>query len=522
MRCLNYAKMSENNPFANAELVLRNGSAMVSKTLLCLFSQYFYDLFMKDKTKDKFEIPEIGLEDFKCYSDFLLQDDFEFSGEQILKLIIIQKQLKCPNIELAIEKCLNNRKYYNYLPIFYESTQNIVLSKFHDEIKTLIQNNVKNIYTNSSFDSIPYDNLIELFDSKCIESQDQTMLLNLFTKWIEFDFRNRNGLWIILLEKLDSTKLDDRYIFQEYCPHNPKVYEIPEVSKFLMNLNKSDEKYTSNNLSKISKVCLFGGYGNSKSIASLDLKTKTINEIAQLRTDKAYHTSAKVESKVFVFGGNTNKRIEKFDIQTNTCETLDFEMPAVTEGLSSAVVGNKIFSIGGSVNGQLLNCVNYFEPEKMCWVKSMDLCKADKNIRSVVIDGLIYCTPGEYFSNLQRFDVREGKWSLLREYPDKSFKSSVSTYDDNILCCGGETKGLLYKSCRVYDVSANSWRDIADLPVSVTSGTSIETVDSIMYFGGFNGCPRNEIYSYDKSKHEWQRYSASLPEGNCDSSIISF
>uniref|UniRef100_A0AC35TZ07 BTB domain-containing protein n=1 Tax=Rhabditophanes sp. KR3021 TaxID=114890 RepID=A0AC35TZ07_9BILA len=56
MRCPNYEKLAENNPFANAEFILTNGTIKVSKTVLCYYSDYFYDLFMKDSTKDDLQV----------------------------------------------------------------------------------------------------------------------------------------------------------------------------------------------------------------------------------------------------------------------------------------------------------------------------------------------------------------------------------------------------------------------------------------------------------------------------------
>uniref|UniRef100_A0AC35TYB1 BTB domain-containing protein n=1 Tax=Rhabditophanes sp. KR3021 TaxID=114890 RepID=A0AC35TYB1_9BILA len=87
MRCPNYEKLAQNNPFANAELILTNGTIKVSGTVLSCHSNYFYDLFMKDLTKDKFEIPEIELAHFNCYFEVMQKaETFVLDGKSIFKL----------------------------------------------------------------------------------------------------------------------------------------------------------------------------------------------------------------------------------------------------------------------------------------------------------------------------------------------------------------------------------------------------------------------------------------------------
>uniref|UniRef100_A0AC35TS57 BTB domain-containing protein n=1 Tax=Rhabditophanes sp. KR3021 TaxID=114890 RepID=A0AC35TS57_9BILA len=144
MRCPNYEKLAENNPFANAELILTNGTIKVSKTVLCYYSNYFYDLFMKDLTKDKFEIPEIELEHFNCYFEVMQKaETFVLDGESIFKLTTIQKELQSPYLESLIVNWLDNNLEKSYLPIIYEAACNISNQLLRQKTKKLIQDNFK-------------------------------------------------------------------------------------------------------------------------------------------------------------------------------------------------------------------------------------------------------------------------------------------------------------------------------------------------------------------------------------------
>uniref|UniRef100_A0AC35TSG2 Uncharacterized protein n=1 Tax=Rhabditophanes sp. KR3021 TaxID=114890 RepID=A0AC35TSG2_9BILA len=115
---------------------------------------------------------------------------------------------------------------------------------------------------------------------------------------------------------------------------------------------------STNNSAKISKVFLFGGTNDNKSIVYYDIENKTIGVVAQLNNPKHSHTSQRIREKAFVFGGIHNTKIETFNVNTNTCETISLEMPSTRYGLSSVTLDNKIFAIGGYMNNKRVDDVD--------------------------------------------------------------------------------------------------------------------------------------------------------------------
>uniref|UniRef100_A0AC35TZG9 BTB domain-containing protein n=1 Tax=Rhabditophanes sp. KR3021 TaxID=114890 RepID=A0AC35TZG9_9BILA len=336
VRCPNYEELAENNPFAIVELILTNGTIKVSRTVLSCRSDYFYDLFMKDLTKDKFEIPKIELDHFNCYFEVMQKaETFVLDGESIFKLTIIQKELQSPYLESLIVNWLENNLAKSYLPIIYEGACNIPSQLLRQKTKKLIQDNFKELCTISSYASLSYTNLNELFDNGFIKKQKQEDFLILFTEWFEHDLK-------------------------------------------------------------------IGGANDNKSIVYYDIENKTIGVVGQLNNPKSSHTSQRIRDTAFVFGGNQSTKIETFNINTNICETISPEMPSPRYSLSSATLDNKIFAIGGYINNKTVDDVEYFEAGKMFWIKNGSLCKPVNRHDSVVVDGVIYVTPGLGCSNMQR------------------------------------------------------------------------------------------------------------------------
>uniref|UniRef100_A0AC35TSJ3 Kelch domain-containing protein n=1 Tax=Rhabditophanes sp. KR3021 TaxID=114890 RepID=A0AC35TSJ3_9BILA len=261
---------------------------------------------------------------------------------------------------------------------------------------------------------------------------------------------------------------------------------------------------------------IFGGGDNNKSVFYYNVKNQNTGESAPPKNSKRFHTSQRIKDTAFVFGGNQNTKIEKFNINTSIRETITFEMPSLRYHLSSITIDNKIFAIGGQTNNISTNSVD-FEIEKMTWIKSGSLCESVSKHDSVILNGVIYVTPGQYFYNIQR----EGKFTLLKESPIKAFSSAVSLFNENILCCGGYDGNNKLSSCRLYNSVANDWRNIERLPVKLKYGSSVETTDSIIHFGGYDEkYIINEIYIYSRTDKKWSKSNKRLPKSNYGSSKI--
>uniref|UniRef100_A0AC35TIZ4 BTB domain-containing protein n=1 Tax=Rhabditophanes sp. KR3021 TaxID=114890 RepID=A0AC35TIZ4_9BILA len=521
MRCPNYEELAENNPFTIVELILTNGTIKVSKTVLSCHSDYFYALFKNDPTKDKFEIPEIELEHFNCYFEVMQKaETFVLDGESIFKLTTIQKELQSPYLESLIANWLDNNLEKSYLPIIYEAACNIPSQLLRQKTKKLIQDNFKELCTISSYASLSYTNLNELFDNEFMQKQIQKNCLILFTEWFEHDIKSRNLPLIDLLMKIDFRCIENDYIVKTFIPNHPGVCKILEAMIILFDAMKQQDmpvNYSAEN----SKVFLFGGSWDDKSVVCYDIKNKTIGVVAQLNNPKKSHTSQRIRDTAFVFGGSQSTKIETFNVNTNICETISLEMPSKGYGLSSATLDNKIFAIGGVINNKTIDDVDYFEAGKMSWVKNESLCKPVNRHDSVVVDGVIYVTPGSGCFNMQRFDEREGKFTLLKESPTKAYPSAVSLFNKNILCCGGYNNRNL-DSCCLYDIVADNWRNIKKLPLKVRGGSCIESIDSIIHFGGSSNIYQNDIYVYSKSEKTWSKSNVLLPKVNAFSSKVVF
>lgn len=126
-----------------------------------------------------------------------------------------------------------------------------------------------------------------------------------------------------------------------------------------------------------------------------------------------------------------------------------------------------------------------------------------------------------------RYDPREpqnGEYSSLKEKdPIVTTFSAASTCGGNILCCGGTNNaGTYIKSCRIFDISIDKWRDVKELPIKISRGSSVELKETVMYLGGWSWGAQKSIYFYSKSENVWRESEYGLPNDSCDFSTIIF
>uniref|UniRef100_A0AC35TYA1 BACK domain-containing protein n=1 Tax=Rhabditophanes sp. KR3021 TaxID=114890 RepID=A0AC35TYA1_9BILA len=517
LRCSNFEELRGKDLSTVVELTFKNGGiAKTAKSYVCYHNIYFYKEIINQPNKDKFNVLGITLEQFECYQEFILKaEDFCWTEEKVYNLINAQGCLNSDYLELSIKKCFENNSNFSYLPNVYEYLNNTHFSILTEKIKHVIRNNLEEVCKHNTFDSVSYKNLIDLFPKELSSKENAIICLDLFTKWVKHDFQNRKTQWINLLKKIDFNCIESDYILNEYVPNNHHVNDVLEVATFLLNVAGKSKKFLN-----VRIIFLVGGQNTKKSIISIDpndlskvrkigeldnewkwhccahsnmigTETTTIHNNNTTKVKRmAYHpyghTSERINETAFLFGRCKNAAIETFNITTNICTTLTCKMPSKFDYVSSAVIGNKIFRIGGycGTTKKTTNSVD-FEPEKFAWYSLKPLCKPVSRHNSFVINNMIYVTPGEGCANMQRYDPREpqdGEYSSLRgKDPIVTAFSATSICGGNILCCRGTNNaGSYIKSCRIFDISIDKWRNVENLPIEVSQGSLVELKETVI------------------------------------------
>uniref|UniRef100_A0AC35TK25 BTB domain-containing protein n=1 Tax=Rhabditophanes sp. KR3021 TaxID=114890 RepID=A0AC35TK25_9BILA len=237
----NFNYFVDNDVFTDAQLCFTDGSKIkVSRIILCGYSDYFMELFLQNIEETIFPISNMTLTDFKVFYDYiLLGDKFVINANNFLSILNVQKVFNISGIENLISNWITKDENYLYQGIVFESTSDTKLEFCRKMSRILIDKEFMKLCKINAFDSFDISSFMELFDQKFIQSKDQDDVLEVITRWIEYDFKNRSCYWIELIQKLNYEKVSKSFL-TDYMEKNPKVYESPQLTKFLV--SKLSEK----------------------------------------------------------------------------------------------------------------------------------------------------------------------------------------------------------------------------------------------------------------------------------------
>ena len=214
-----------------------------------------------------------------------------------------------------------------------------------------------------------------------------------------------------------------------------------------------------------------------------------IGSITLKRERKSYPTSAAVGTKIYTIGGSTNatygKQIESFDVETLETKNLGQILPRIKTGATCCAVGTKIYIFGGSTTGS-----------------HTDLSTDDKEI-------LIFDTEtNNITTSIKTWGNSDGGF----------FGSRCAAVGSVIVISGGRTKsGDTVGWITEFDTEQDKFLYNGTYMPEGTYFHGCAAVNGMVYFlGGTdvqdgNFSRTDAIYRYDIRDHSVKKVSATLP-----------
>ncbi|MCM3701084.1 kelch-like protein [Paenibacillus macerans] len=220
---------------------------------------------------------------------------------------------------------------------------------------------------------------------------------------------------------------------------------------------------------------------------------------SDLPEPRTAHSSAVYKGEIYVFGGTKDSRIAFSGTKTNTTYKYDpltdtwtkkANMPTTRAASTAAVVGDKIYVIGGyhNVNNKLVrtNVVEIYDPLTDTWTKGVNVPVANSWSTSVSIDNLIYVFGGtdddsKYEKSVYVYNTINNTWSKKKETPF-TFPASVDQINGKIYATGttNGTDTFIYE----YDPVNDSWNIVTQ--VSPRKGAALIAYNNKLYLlGGY-------------------------------------
>ncbi|XP_031571959.1 kelch-like protein 12 [Actinia tenebrosa] len=155
------------------------------------------------------------------------------------------------------------------------------------------------------------------------------------------------------------------------------------------------------------------------------------------------------------------------------------EMNNCRDGACVVSDGMYIYAISGYDGNNYLSSVEVYDPISDKWtVGEVDpIVERREDAMAAVVDGKIYVIGGEhhntFLASVEELDLDTMKWDFKTPMSGSRYQAGVAVLNKTIYICGGWTgEGLASSSVVCYDITTDSWSEVASLPAPSAARTT--------------------------------------------------
>lgn len=156
---------------------------------------------------------------------------------------------------------------------------------------------------------------------------------------------------------------------------------------------------------------------------------------------------------------------------------------------AAAVLGGKIYLIGGYGTGVVGRDVDVYDPSTATWSRAAPLPVPLDHLEAAVVGGHLYAVCGRQFSVgsrfavVQRYDPVENRWEVIAEAPTATAGHAVAVLNGRIHVLGGEG-GQTSQTHFAFDPAEEAWTLYPSLPTGRHGLAAAVLNDRIFAIGG--------------------------------------
>lgn len=248
------------------------------------------------------------------------------------------------------------------------------------------------------------------------------------------------------------------------------------------------------------------------------------NILANIITPRVRMSSVVIGNKIYCIGGQSSigtvTTVESFDIVSNYWNT-ETSLQYQRTGATSQFINNKIYTFGGHNGETTVNTVECYDIETNTITTKTNMPYCTVGATSHIVNGLIYIIGG-YSNNdginvIQIYNPDTDTWSVKNgmSISRRYFESVL--IDNKIYCFGGYNGITVFNTVECYDISTETWSVKANMPIAKQNFGCAKFGDYVYIIGGDNLTTvfdSIEIYNYKNDT--WETFEMTMPEARAD------
>jgi len=219
-----------------------------------------------------------------------------------------------------------------------------------------------------------------------------------------------------------------------------------------------------------------------------------------------------IDGKIYASGSGGT--VERYSILTNTWESIS-PMSSVRYTVAFTVLNQKLYAIGGVLNGVSLASVEIFDPTSETWSVGVELPAGVNRCEAITVNGKVYVVGGwdpnsQNTNKVYCFDPSTNIWSSKQDMPTARHGHQLVWFEDRIWAIGGSNGSSNLRKVESFNPVTNTWREEASLEVARHWPTAWVAENRVYVGGGWNPW-LDSIESYNPNSSTWE-LSDTLPE----------
>jgi N-acetylneuraminic acid mutarotase len=246
-------------------------------------------------------------------------------------------------------------------------------------------------------------------------------------------------------------------------------------------------------------------------------RATTWTKKADMPTARWGLSTSVVNEKIYAIGGvysSSSKKLEEYDPATDTW-TQKADMPTARVFVASIALDGRIYVIGGETHwqgGTKLATVEEYDPTTDTWTQKTDMPTPRNVLGTSVVDGKIYAIGGGSTSislkSVEEYDPATDTWTEKADMPTGRKGLSASVFNGKIYAIAGGLPdgGPVLSAVEEYDPATDAWTKKTDMPAPRTGLSTSVVGDKIYAFGGTDrrgGSPFSTSFQYDPATDTW-------------------
>jgi len=515
------------------DVVLIGGTVEIPahKVVLASTSEYFHLMFTNNFEEAKNTI--IPIMDLKpeildllveyCYTGKILitEDNLEnlFAASMMLQFCeITDACYKILKNKLKPDNCLGFKAFaeaYGHTDLV-SYCNSYISKKFLEVVKQ------------EEFLELNLEQLLDLISSDKIALENEDPVFESIMLWINNDRDSRSRHFPDIMKHVRFTFCSSDYFIrkgqndslitefinkQEFVCRLRKMLLKEESAQSLKSLCNKPRQYHPN------AIVVIGGRSNSNkcpnSVKCYFFKEKQWSIIGDIPDSRVSSGAAVVGDKVFVVGGWKNEDIlSSVFMYDSSFDTWTSSVPCLQSGRSGhgvAVLTNRIYAVGGiNMEGNELDTAEVLDVamggRTQAWRNIANMNTRRRGVAIGVLNGKLLAVGGHdgkrCLSSVESYDPETDTWSPVADMTVPRYGAGVAVLNGFLYCVGGRSSRV-EKIVEKYNPDTNSWSLVTKMNHSRTYAGVVTYKGCLYVIGGYCGKSLTSIEMYDPRKDTW-------------------